>query len=225
METLTSVGRRRVTSLLDNLLRWALCLFLVITVVHHIGAQDMTAADCSRWSIKGLRLGMPLSEVKERHPKAKHGRNWFRRDDKGREWHFWAESRMKGLYTYVLPEQDEPDARIISIVTLIDVSEASPAAAVDSLVERWGPPKERDVLVSTVRYFNAFGAPKGELDWKATAWEDPLCDILATALDQPRRAAMLGTKFDTLMLSIDSLTALVEVREFERAKARETTRP
>ena len=79
--------------------------------------------------------------------------------------------------------------------------------------------------MSTVRYFNAFGAPKGELDWKATASEDPLCDILATALDQPRRAAMLGTKFDTLMLSIDSLTTLVEVREAERAKAREATRP
>src|SRR2546428_10572490 len=79
----------------------------------------VTSSNCTKWSLKGLRLGMKLTDFKEAHPNAKHGRNWFRPDDRGRDWYFWAESRMHGVYNYVLPETDEDDAPVISIVALI----------------------------------------------------------------------------------------------------------
>ncbi len=59
---------------------------------------------------------------------------------------------MKGLYNYVLPERDEPDARIISVMALLDVSGSTSSATIDALIERWGQPSPREVPIAKVRY-------------------------------------------------------------------------
>ena len=177
--------------------------------------------DCSKWSIKSLRLGMPLRDVKNQHRKLKHGKNWFRPDDRGKAWYFWAESRMKGIYNYVLPEYDSPDAEIISIAVLVDVSEVSTSDVVSVLVERWGEPGLREVPIATARYYNLFGAPRGEFDWKATSWEAPQCDVLATLIDKTKMAppGTVVPPFKEVTLSLDSISKLVEKQEQDVNKA------
>jgi hypothetical protein len=125
----------------------------------------------------------------------------------------------------VLPERDDGDAPIISIVAVIDVSDTTSAHVVDALVARWGQPLARDVPVATVRYFTAFGVPKGQMDWKATSWQDDACDVLVTVLDQPRMSPVLNTRFTVLTVAIDSISKLVSSAEVQRRKADEATRP
>ncbi len=180
---------------------------------------------CERWSMKGLAPGMTLGRFKETHSNAKHGRNWFRPDDRGRDWYFSAESRMHGVYNYVLPESDADTSPIISVVAMIDMTDTSPSAVVGALSERWGPPREREIPVAKVRYFNAFGAPRGEVEWKATVWQDAACDVLVTALERPAIAYLLGTKTEMFMVSIDSISKLVIASEERRKKALDATRP
>lgn len=196
-------------------------------------AQDAGAfspeVDCGKWSLKGLRLGMPLAEFLEAHPKAKHGKNWFRADDRGRAWYLWVENRMRGVYNYVLPERDDPNAPIVSIVALIDVTETSPSSVIEALVRRWGTPVFREVEVTKVRYFNAFGAPRGEFDWKATTWEDQACDLVVTAFEKNTLspATTLGLlpydiKVTLMTVSLDSFSKEITRTEQQR-KNREAT--
>ena len=183
-------------------------------------------ATCSKWSVKGVRLGMALEEVKSAHKKLKHGRNWLRRDDRGKDWYFWAESRMRGIYNYVLPETDAPHAEIISLVVLLDVSDSSPDAVIGALEERWGQPIAREVPIGTVRYYSVFGAPRGEFDWKATTWEDQRCDVLVTLLDKIKMSPVgYVPPFKEVTLSMDSLEKLIEKKERELEKARDIVRP
>lgn len=210
-----------------------LLLALAMLVPGSLAAEEPQSPteviDCARWSLKGLRVGMTLSDFKKQHPNAKHGRNWFRPDDRGRDWYFWPESRMHGVYDYVLPEPDKSEALILSIVAVIDLTDTTPADVIDSLVTRWGRPSARDVPVATVRYFTAFGVPQGQMDWKATTWEDDACDVLITALEQPRISPVNKSRFTTLTVSIDSITKLVKSadarHEAQRKKADEATRP
>ncbi|MGH9866687.1 MAG: hypothetical protein ACREAA_00775 [Candidatus Polarisedimenticolia bacterium] len=211
-------------------MRYPIPLLAILLAMSLCVAQEpspaSTSADCARWSIKGVALGMALKEVKVAHENLKHGRNWFRPDDRGRDWYFWVESRMQGLYNYVLPERDEPDGKIISVIALLDVSESSPSATIDALIERWGPPSAREVPIAKVRYFNAFGAPRGEFDWLATTWEDPGCDILVTVLDKTKVPPVPGMPpFKEVTLSLDSISKLVEKKEAELDKARDAVRP
>jgi hypothetical protein len=98
---------------------------------------------------------------------------------------------------------------------------------IDALVERWGPPSARQVPIGSVRYFPAFGAPRGEFEWRATTWEDEVCDVLVTLLDKtnmPPIGTVVGP-FKEVTLSIDSLSRLVEVKDREQRSAREAVRP
>lgn len=177
--------------------------------------------ECAKWSIKGLRLSMPLRDVKSQHRKLKHGKNRFRPDNRGKAWYFWAESRMKGIYNYVLPEYDSPDAEIISIVVLVDVSEVSTSDVIRALVERWGEPGLREAPIATARYYSLFGAPRGEFDWTATSWEAPECDLLATLIDKTKMAppGSIVPPFKEVTLSLDSISKLVEKQEQDAGKA------
>lgn len=201
---------------------------LVMPVALVLGEEERST-DCSKWTIKGLRLGMTLQEVRAAHENLKHGRNWFRPDDQGRAWHFWAESRSKGLYNYVLPERDDPAAELVSLMVLVDVSQSSPSAVIDALIERWGEPLTREAPIATARYFNAFGAPRGEFEWLATSWQDPSCDILATLLDKtklsPPTLLTAGLAFKEVTVSLDSISKLVERKELERERAKEVVPP
>ncbi len=183
---------------------------------------------CARWSVKGLRLGMSLVQVRDEHPKLKHGKNWFRPDDRGRRWYFWAESRKKGLYNYVLPETDKPEAPIVSILALIDLEDSTPSDAIAALERRWGPALAKEVNVATVRYFNVSGAPQGEYDWTATVWEDAACDVLVTAFEKNTLSpattlGLLPMKIEVTVLtvSIDSLSKEIARREAEKASKRD----
>ena len=211
---------------------WLLLAFAMVAPGSPLAEEPQSptaVTDCAKWSLKGLQVGMTLSDFKKQHPNAKHGRNWFRPDDRDRNWYFWAESRMHGVYDYVLPESDNAEALILSIVAVIDLSDATPTDVIDSLVARWGRPSARDVPVATVRYFTAFGVPQGQMDWKATTWEDDACDVLITALEQPRISPVNKSRFTTLTVSMDSITKLVtaaEARhEAQRKKADAATRP
>jgi hypothetical protein len=190
-----------------------------------VAISSLTTADCDKWSIKGVRLGMTLKEVKAEHKSLGHGRNWFRPEDKRKGWYVWTESRWNGLYNYVLPERDEPDATIISVTAVLDVKQdASPV--IDALIERWGQPLSREVAVDKVRYFNVFGAPEGQFDWLATTWEDRKCDIMVTVFDKTKLSpGPYRMKFKTVTVSFDSISHLVVQKEKELEKARKVVRP
>ena len=179
-----------------------------------------SVADCNKWSIKGVRLGMTLKEVKAEHKSLGHGRNYFRPEDKREGWYVWTETRWRGLYNYVLPERDEADAKIISVVAAIDVPENA-SATIDALIERWGEPLSREAALARVRYFNVFGNPDEVFDWLGTTWEDPKCDILVTVHKKTETFKVFTVSLD----SISQLDLAEKPKEKDREKARKAVRP
>ena len=48
----------------------------------------------------------------------------------------WLASLWNNLFNSVLPQRDEPDAKIISVTAMLDAPNNS--AIIDALIERWG---------------------------------------------------------------------------------------
>jgi hypothetical protein len=173
-----------------------------------------------------MRLGMALREVDMEHEDLKRERNPFRIDGRSKGWFVWVESRTRGLLNYVLPESDDPGARIVAVMTVLDLSEANLSTAIEALAERWGEPSFRNEPSTEVRYYSELGAPRGEFGWRATIWQDPDCDVVATLLATVTATTMPPARpVEQVLLSLDSLSTVAAAHERNLEAAREAVRP
>lgn len=197
-----------------SVIRIGAIVTILCMMLHHPLASEPPVG-CSQWSLKGLSLPMSLAEVKKAHGKAKRRINPFRPDD-GKRWYVWPEDRMHGLWNAVLPEGDDDDSTLISIMSVIDLSDISVDRALDAFAERWGRPA---VASRAAR-------PTGsEVERNITVWQDAECGVTVRAVHRKLYVHLLDTVNEQLIVFIDSTDSLEEDEATRREKARDATRP
>ncbi len=133
-------------------------------------AGESPATACSRWSLRGAQLGMPIGEFRKAQPKVKAESGLFMKVPPGTAAYTVALDRLHGLWLRVLTDRSNPDEPIVSVMLLLGES-TDAESTVSALSDRWGAPSSPRQPAGKLTYFNAFGTV-AETPQYITEWTD-----------------------------------------------------